>query len=180
MNYLSTEDYIDKILFLGLSQSGKTSIIQVVFEGILPESTLKNQATGRIKKKKIDFSGKIVSVFEVGGQIPFLDESLSKFKESVYSNVKNFVFVVDSSQRHQFLNALVYYNQACLLVREYNKEANIFIFAHKIDLVAEEEKSEILNEIESVFNVGHTFNSVMFTTSIYDETIYEALSSIEV
>ncbi len=180
MNYISTEDHVEKILFVGLSQSGKTSIIQVVFEGILPESTLKNQATGRIKKKKIDFSGKIISVFEVGGQIPFLEESFSNFKESVYSDVKNLIFVIDSSQRHHFLKALYYYNQACSLALEYNNNAKITILAHKIDLVAEEKKSEILNEIKSTFNVGKTFDSVMFQTSIYDETIFEVISSIDV
>ena len=180
MNYISREDHVEKILFVGLSQSGKTSIIQVVFEGILPESTLKNQATGRIKKKKIDFSGKIISVFEVGGQIPFLEESFSKFKESVYSDLKNLIFIVDSSQRQHFLKAVYYYNQACSIAQEYNENVNITIFAHKIDLVSDKMKSEILNEIESTFNVGKTFDSVMFQTSIYDESIFEVVSRIGV
>lgn len=180
MNYFSTEKHFNKVLFVRLSKSGKTSIIQVVFEGLLPESTIQNQATGRISKKRIDFSGKIISIFEVGGQISFLDESISNFKESIYSDVKNLIFVVDSSHHSKFSKANYYYKKACSLALEYNKDVNILLFAHKIDLVAEEEQSEILKEIKSVFEVGLTFNSIMYPTSIYEDNIFDVLNGIKV
>jgi len=144
----------------------------------MPDNTLKNPATGRISKKKLDFSGKIISVYEVGGQVPYLEESFSQFRESVYSDVKNLIFVVDASVRKNFMKALYYYNQACSLTLEYNKNAKIAIFAHKIDLVPEDKKLEILNEIRGVFNVGYVFNSVMFPTSIYDENFADLFLEI--
>ncbi len=178
MNYLDVEDTTEKILFLGLSQSGKTSIIQVVFEGILPEATKTNQASGRVRQKKVDFSGKIVSAFEVGGQISYLEDTFSLFKESVYSNVKYMFFILDSSQTDSFEKAQYYYTQACNNVIEFNDSAKIILFAHKFDLVSEDEQINLVKEIREFFEIEQKFNAQFFTTSIYNDSIFEVLENL--
>ncbi|MHA1259389.1 MAG: hypothetical protein ACTSRO_07075, partial [Candidatus Heimdallarchaeaceae archaeon] len=46
-----------KVAILGLSQSGKTSIRQVIFEGFAPEATSQNPATVRINRKLFNMAG---------------------------------------------------------------------------------------------------------------------------
>ncbi|MHA1318119.1 MAG: hypothetical protein ACTSQ6_11485 [Candidatus Heimdallarchaeaceae archaeon] len=53
-----------KIVILGLSQSGKTSIRQVVFEGFAPQATSLNPATVRINRKLFNFAGSSINLVE--------------------------------------------------------------------------------------------------------------------
>ncbi|MHA1198806.1 MAG: ADP-ribosylation factor-like protein [Candidatus Heimdallarchaeaceae archaeon] len=179
MNYLEVEDRTDKVLFLGLSQSGKTSIIQVAFEGMMPENTKNNQATGRLRQKRVGFADKVVSVFEVGGQISYLEDTFSQFKESVYSNVKYMFFIVDSSQPDRFEEAQFYYVQACETILEFNEKAMIYVFAHKFDLVPENDKDNLEKEVRDFFEITIRFNSQLHTTSIFDESLFGIFDSIE-
>jgi hypothetical protein len=78
MAYLEAEDVAERVLMVGLTQSGKTSIIQVAFEGMLPEDTINNQATGRFRTRKVDLLGSIISVIEVGGQAKFVAKHIER------------------------------------------------------------------------------------------------------
>ena len=55
-----------KVVVLGLSQSGKTSIRQVVFEGFAPEATALNPATVRINRKLFNLAGGGINLFDIG------------------------------------------------------------------------------------------------------------------
>ena len=51
------EDFGNKVLFTGLSQSGKTSIIQVVFKGIEPDVTKDLPPTIKYTREKKQLKG---------------------------------------------------------------------------------------------------------------------------
>ncbi len=168
----------NRILFLGLSQVGKTSIVNVVFEGISPELTKKNLATMNYKRSLIDFSGKVISIIEVGGQIPFLEESFSKHRIHIYSNLDSLIFVVDTSVPEYFEKAHSYYEKACDVALELNRRVKLAVLAHKIDLVPEMEKSKIVNLLEDTFIKNSKFRAKLYATSIFDKTIFKAIYHI--
>jgi len=178
MAYLESEQDMQKVLFIGLSQSGKTSVIQVVFEGINPESTKTNLATGRLKKKKVDFLGKVISVVEVGGQIPFIEESLKTYKESVYSNLGFLIFILDSSLPNLFEKAHFYFERACSNAAEFSKNVKILLFVHKIDLIPKEEITNVVETVREEFKSCGKFKTDIFATSIYDDSVGRVLEQI--
>ena len=178
MAYLKPEDKAERILFVGLSQAGKTSIIQVAFEGMHPEDTLDNQATVRFRTKRVPLEGHIISVIELGGQIPFIEESLTKYKETIYSNLRTLIFVVDTSIPELFENAQHYFKLACQNALEFNKDVQVIVLAHKIDLVAKEEVSHILQYLNELFNLFTEFNTQIYPTSIFDDTLFIILEEV--
>jgi len=77
-----------KVVVLGLSQSGKTSIRQVVFEGFTPEATALNPATVRINRKLFNLAGGGINLFDIGGQTNYLNEIFQQYKERTFSDVR--------------------------------------------------------------------------------------------
>ncbi|MCG3220752.1 MAG: 50S ribosome-binding GTPase [Candidatus Heimdallarchaeota archaeon] len=178
MAYLDSEAIEDRILFVGLSQSGKTSIIQVAFEGMNPESTMDNQATGRFRKKKVELSGQIVSVIEVGGQIPFIEESLKTYKKSVFSHLRTLFFVVDVADPDLFEKANYYLKQVCQNALDFNEDVQIIVFAHKVDLVSKEEASRLIEKFSELFELDKISRAKVYTTTIFDEGLIDIIQEI--
>jgi GTP-binding protein EngB required for normal cell division len=176
MAYLAPEEEEEKterILFIGLSQAGKTSIIQVAFEGMHPEDTLDNQATVRFRTKRIPLKDNVISVI-----VPFIEESLNKYRETIYSDLKTLIFVIDASVPELFENAYFYFKKACKSAFELNEELQVKVLAHKIDLVPAEKIFHILQYINDLFDLFTEFNTQVFPTSIFDDTLFTALGDI--
>ena len=95
-------DFGLKLLFLGLAQTGKSSIIQVIFEDRPPETTNEIQATLGVRRKLLEFSNLSLNVYDVGGQITYLEEAFIELRESIFSHIKTLFFVVDASKYHDF------------------------------------------------------------------------------
>ncbi|MHA1302731.1 MAG: ADP-ribosylation factor-like protein [Candidatus Heimdallarchaeaceae archaeon] len=173
----SQNDTGNKILFMGLSQSGKTSIIQVVFEGIMPKETIDNPATVHVRKRRVQVLGNIISVVEVGGQFSYIEQSFAHYKESIYSNLKALIFVVDSSAPNLFGMAKRYYEKAYTSALEFNENPQIHVFAHKMDLIEENQRSKIVDTITNLFEIETMFIAKIFPTSIYEEPIFKIMEN---
>ena len=72
------------------------------------------------------------------------------------------------------------YFQSCLeAILQNSKGAKIFCLLHKMDLVPEEEREQIFRQRESELKqVSRPLEITCFRTSIWDETLYKAWSSI--
>jgi Ras-related GTP-binding protein A/B len=167
-----------KILFTGMSQVGKSSIIQSVFEGRNPEETKNIPATIGFVRQRIDYSGISLYVVDLGGQTTYLEESFSLLRETMFSNLAILLFVVDAAIPDDFETAKMYFQRSLRNVEEYSKEAKIVVLAHKMDLIAEGEKESIVNTISNVFEIDDLENVEIYPTSIYEQSIFEAIERI--
>jgi GTPase SAR1 family protein len=164
-----------KLLFTGLSQVGKSSIIQVVFEGVLPEETKDMLATVRFSRKKLDFSGLSVSIFDLGGQLNYLQETYSTLRESVFSNTKAVFFVVDTSNIDQLNDAKEFLRRTAVNIGDYSKGAKICVLAHKTDLLDEGNKEQIISTISDFLELERYENIEYVSTTIFDDSIFNAV-----
>ena len=94
---LSSEAEADKIILLGLAESGKTTILKVVSEGYIPDKKAPYSATIDYERKNISLFGKTLTIFDLGGQKGFLDRFIGELAGFIFSKVKIMIFVVDSS-----------------------------------------------------------------------------------
>ena len=164
-----------KLLFTGLSQVGKTSIIRAVFEGVLPDDTNDMLATVRFSRKKLDFSGMSISVFDLGGQLNYLQETYSTLRESIFSNTRAVFFVVDSSNTDQLVDAKEFLRRTVTNINDYSKDARICVLAHKTDLLEEGVKDQVIKTIRDFLDIDKYKNIEYFETSIFDDTIFETI-----
>lgn len=67
-------------------------------------------------------------------------------------------------------------------IDQYSPDAKLFVLIHKMDLVPEEDREAVFEErrllIEGQANTRFSFQMTFFKTSIWDETLYKAWSSI--
>jgi len=150
---VETSEIGSKVLFIGLSQSGKTSIIQVVFEGREPIQTEQLLATVRFVRREIIFSNLTLFLFDVGGQISYLEEIFEKQKKTVFSDVKVLFYVIDAANFGAFHTSQNYFMRTIRALNEYNENTKICILAHKMDLIPEDERISTIESISSIFNL---------------------------
>ena len=167
-----------KLIFTGLSQVGKSSTIQVVFEGVLPEETSDLLATVRFNRKKLDFSGLSISIFDLGGQLNYLQETYSTLRESIFSNTKAVFFIVDTINTDQLATAKEFFRRTVENINDYSKGAKICVLAHKIDLVKEEVREKVVSAIKDFLELEKYDNIEYFATSIFDDSIFDAVNHI--
>ena len=168
-------DFGLKLLFLGLAQTGKSSIIRVVFENEPPEMTKKIQATLGVRRKLLEFSNLSLNVYDVGGQITYLEEAFVDLRESIFSHIKTLFFVVDASKYHDFQMAKRYFDRAIKNLSEYSPEAKLYVLAHKSDLIPKEERSKAVEVITELFELNLYPNVKINETSIFEPTLYNAV-----
>ncbi|NHJ84039.1 MAG: hypothetical protein FK734_01170 [Asgard group archaeon] len=167
-----------KVIVLGLSQSGKTSIRQVVFEGFAPESTALNPATVRINRKLFNLAGGGINLFDIGGQKNYLDEVFQQYKERTFTDVRAAIFVVDVSDAANIMRSKYYFDQTMKAIDKISGKARIYIFAHKMDVVPLNNRESMVNSIADIFEIKDKPNVSIHGTSIFDESVWEAMQKV--
>ncbi|MBK5113950.1 MAG: hypothetical protein KGD59_06020 [Candidatus Heimdallarchaeota archaeon] len=175
---LSASDLESKVIVLGLSQSGKTSIRQVVFEGFTPEATALNPATVRINRKLFNLAGGGINLFDIGGQTNYLDEIFQQYKERTFTDVRAAIFVVDLSDAANVMRSKYYFDMTLKNLGDMSQTARIYVFAHKIDVVPMNKRNSIVKSIGDIFEVDKFDNVKIFGTSIFDNTVWEAMQEV--
>lgn len=173
---LDKSDFGSKLLFLGLAQTGKSSIIQVAFENRTPEETVGIPATVGVRRRLLDFSDISLNVYDVGGQITYLEEAFVDLRESIFSSTKVLFFVVDSSKYNEFETAKMYFRRAIRNLNEYSPEGRMFVLAHKMDLIPAEEREKAISSITEIFELEEYSKVEIFETSIFEETLMDAVA----
>ncbi len=168
-------DFGLKLLFLGLAQTGKSSIIQVIFEDKPPETTKEIRATIGLRRKLLEFSNLSLNVYDVGGQITYLEEAFIELRESIFSRIKTLFFVVDVSKYQDFNMAKMYFDRTIKNLSEYSPDAQLFVLAHKSDLIPEEKKPKVIDVITDLFETNQYPNVEIHETSIYEPSLVVAV-----
>ncbi len=167
-----------KILFLGLSQSGKTSIVKTVFEKRPPEGTVDLDATVRFDRALYNYKDHQIYTFDVGGQISFLEEAIEIQKEHIFSDVFALIFVVDITNVGTYTSSRQYLLRTIRNVYELSDNPKIVLLAHKQDLIEEKYREEALRVFQTYFDLEKLESVQLKTTSIYDNSLPEVFNEI--
>ncbi|KAJ9081699.1 GTP-binding protein gtr2 [Entomophthora muscae] len=168
-----------RLLLMGLRRSGKSSIQRVVFHKMAPNETLFLESTSKVMKDSIasfiDFQ-----VWDFPGQIDFFDTAFDS--DSIFGEVGALVYIVDAQD--DYTDSLGKLHDT--LVRAYSVNPDLFfeVFVHKVDGLSDDYKVDLTRDIQQrvmdeLADVGLENLVISFyPTSIYDHSIFEALSKV--
>ncbi|MFX0185634.1 MAG: ADP-ribosylation factor-like protein [Candidatus Hodarchaeota archaeon] len=170
-----------KIILLGLSQAGKTSIRDVVFGGKAPEETQNYAATLNYERQIEQVADEAVTVMDLGGQEVFLKRFLSSMSSFIFSNVAVLVFISDIATPEKFPASLKAFVEGVSRLEEMSDvQPAIYVLLHKTDLMPDlTQRAERMEFLMEMFQDAVVTKNITFLqTSIYDNSIHEAFKRI--
>lgn len=185
MNSLSHNNNDDgeiRLLLMGQRNSGKSSINKVVFHKMAPTDTQDLQSTNQILKDDVKSTSFInLQIWDCPGQLDFTDPNTYDL-EQIFNRKGAIIFVIDAQA--DYTEALFYLNKVFTTAFGYNPDLKFEVFIHKMDGVAEDLKLDLQRDIhqraaDDLIEAGLQDIHLSFNlTSIYDHSIYEALSKV--
>lgn len=168
-----------KVLLMGKSGSGKTSMRSIIFANYIARDTRRLGATIDVEHSHVRFLGNLVlNLWDCGGQEAFMENYFASQRENIFRNVAVLIYVFDVESRE--LDKDMRYYQNCLeSIIEYSDDTKVFCLIHKMDLISEEQREYIFKEREAdIKKLSQPLQCTCFRTSIWDETLYKAWSNI--
>ncbi|CAG8434247.1 1763_t:CDS:2 [Ambispora gerdemannii] len=163
-----------KVLLMGKSGSGKTSMRSIIFSNYIARDTRRLGATIDVEHSHVRFLGNLVlNLWDCGGQEAFMENYFAAQRDHIFRNVEVLIYVFDVESRE--IERDMHYYQDCLeAILANSKDAKIFCLIHKMDLVQEEVRAKIFNERFSELKTrSEPLKISAFATSIWDETLYK-------
>jgi len=164
---------------MGKSGAGKTSMRSIIFANYIARDTRRLGATIDVEHSHVRFLGNLVlNLWDCGGQEAFMENYFASQRDNIFKNVAVLIYVFDVESRE--LEKDIHYYQSCLeAVWEHSREAKIFCLIHKMDLVQEDQREMIFQQRQQeLTELSKPLECTLFPTSIWDETLYKAWSSI--
>jgi Ras-related GTP-binding protein A/B len=168
-----------KVLLMGKSGSGKTSMRSIIFANYIARDTRRLGATIDVEHSHVRFLGNLVlNLWDCGGQEAFMENYIASQRNHIFRDVEVMIYVFDVESR-EFDKDMHYYQSCLEAILQNSKDAKIFCLIHKMDLVQEEQRELIFKEREiELKQRSLPLEITCFKTSIWDETLYMAWSSI--
>lgn len=196
---------LSQVLLMGKSGSGKTSMRSIIFANYIARDTRRLGATiGSwsddkkvhacdperssltpslslldVEHSHVRFLGNLVlNLWDCGGQESYMDQYFQSQKENIFRNVEVLIYVFDVESR-EFDKDMHYYQSCLEAILNFSPDAKIFCLIHKMDLVQEDQRDSIFRtRQEDLKKLSLPLECTAFRTSIWDETLYRAWSSI--
>ncbi|MFW9993516.1 MAG: ADP-ribosylation factor-like protein [Candidatus Odinarchaeota archaeon] len=168
----------DKIILIGLAESGKTTITNVITDGFVPDKNASYKATVDYKRREIILLGKKMTIFDLGGQKVFLDRFTGDMAQFIFSKVKALVFTVDSEKVETFSQVKHYLDLAVKNLDQYSPEAPIYVLLHKNDLIDSDKREELAKHTKTYLKATLHKPIKFFETSVFSESIFHAFGNI--
>jgi len=168
-----------KVLLMGKSGSGKTSMRSIIFANYIARDTMRLGATIDVEHSHVRFLGNLVlNLWDCGGQEAFMENYFSSQRDHIFRNVEVLIYIFDIESR-EHTKDMAYYKSCVEAIQQNSKDAKIFSLLHKMDLVPEDKREEIFKQREAeIIQISSPLKVTCFKTSIWDETLYKAWSSI--
>ena len=196
-----------KVLLMGKSGAGKSSMRSIIFSNHVAKDVRRLGATIDVDKKRVKFLGNLLlDIWDCGGyaadehllyasvtnaaarQDAFTESYLTSQKSYVFGDVGVLIYVFDvessdftDGARGNSDRDLQTYGSIISALDEYSPNARIFTLIHKMDLVANEYRNEVIrNKTAAITARSGRFARTIgtYATSIWDETLYRAWGSI--
>jgi len=168
-----------KVLLMGKSGSGKTSMRSIIFANYIARDTRRLGATIDVEHAHVKLLGNLsLNLWDCGGQEAFMENYFTSQRENIFRNVEVLIYVFDVESRE--LEKDMHYYQSCLeAIMTFSAKAKIFCLVHKMDLIQEDQRDLMFEEREAQLQkLSLPLECRCFRTSIWDETLYKAWSSI--
>ena len=178
----SEEPKAIKVIFTGLDNAGKSSIIATLMREA--ESIPKLKPTRGVKYRDFEFLGMQIAEWDLGGQKVYRRAYLNKEPERIFGKTEILISVIDVQDEERIPEALDYLKDVFELMVSLHITPSIYIFFHKYDPVSFiGSQAEINNfslklrdQIKAMLNYPQLN---FYRTSIYDiQTIIIAVSRI--
>jgi len=164
---------------MGKSGSGKTSMRSIIFANYIARDTRRLGATIDVEHSHVRFLGNLVlNLWDCGGQEAFMENYFSSQRDHIFRNVEVLIYIFDIESR-ELQKDIMYYRSCLEAIQQNSKDAKIFCLIHKMDLIPDEQREQIFKKRESeLIAISSPLKATCFRTSIWDETLYKAWSSI--
>ncbi|CAD5211925.1 unnamed protein product [Bursaphelenchus okinawaensis] len=173
-----------KVLLMGKSGAGKTSMRSIIFANYIARDTSRLGPTMEVEHAHVKFLGNMVlHLWDCGGQETFMENYMRAQRDQIFKNVQVLIYVFDVESREVDKDFRNY--QTCLeALLQNSSSARVFCLIHKMDLIQEGSREEVFKEksdniLKISIAIGWDPNSLeCFRSSIWDETLYKAWSAI--
>ena len=166
---------LQKVLLMGKSGAGKTSMRSIIFANYLARDTMRLGATIDVEHSHVRFLGNLVlNLWDCGGQEAFMENYFESQRDHIFRNVQVLIYVFDIESR-EVAKDMEYY-ASCLGRPANSKSAKVFCLVHKMDM-SREQREEVFKQREASSSARAAARAQVacFQTSIWDET-YRAWS----
>ncbi|KAE8209147.1 hypothetical protein CF319_g333 [Tilletia indica] len=172
-----------KVLLMGRSGSGKTSMRSIIFSGYRSEETRRLGTTIDVERSQFRFLGNIaLNLWDCGGQQSYMDGYINANSKHVFSSVGVLIYVFDlvSSESGEWARDVQYYQGCLAALQEYSPQAQVFCLLHKMDKITLSERQAVYYaKVEELkHKSGQEANVTCFATSIWNESLYFAWSRV--
>ncbi|KAI9822401.1 MAG: GTP-binding protein gtr1 [Pycnora praestabilis] len=168
-----------KVLLMGKSGSGKSSMRSIIFSNYVAKDTRRLGATIDVEHSHVKFLGSLtLNLWDCGGQDAFVENYLTTQRDHVFSNVGVLIYVFDIESR-EFERDMVNYGAIIRALKECSPSSSVFCLVHKMDLVQAEFRQKLFEERSTVIkDRSEGLQVTTFATSIWDQTLYKAWANI--
>ena len=168
-----------KVLLMGKSGSGKTSMRSIIFANYLARDTMRLGPTLDVEYSHVRFLGNLVlNLWDCGGQDAFYNNYFQSQRDHIFRNVQVLIYVFDVASM-AWERDLEYYEGTIKALLENSPEARVCCLVHKMDLVPAGQAAQAFAERAEIIKLKtDTLPVTCYKTSIWDETLYRAWSSI--
>ncbi|EPT04116.1 hypothetical protein FOMPIDRAFT_1158236 [Fomitopsis schrenkii] len=167
-----------KVLLMGASGSGKTSMRSLIFSNSPASLTARLGATIDVEQNHVRFLGDLIlNLWDCGGQDAFMDTYLALHQSTMFQHVGVMIYVFEVESRNMAKD-LQYYRDCLAALQKYSPTAAVFLLVHKMDLARGSRAQTLMRKTQELQHASGDVYVTVFGTSIYDESLYKAWSRI--
>lgn len=138
-----------KTLFMGLENSGKTSIVYSLRKNANLLDYISFDPTKNYDTAKIEDEDSIFHIWDLGGQEQYRKDHIKNLN-TYLTGTNKIIYVIDIQNKEHYDLALQYFENILKILKKENVTLKLSIFLHKFDPNAEIEEeivSELINKI---------------------------------
>lgn len=173
---------------MGRSGSGKSSMRSIIFSNYSAFDTRRLGATIDVEHSNLRFLNNMtLNLWDCGGQDAFMENFLNNVDDNddngnnIFKKAEVLIHVFDVESK-QVSKDIDTFKRVLANLKKYSSDCKVFILIHKMDLVQINKRQELFeimfNKLKMIALDDYGFNITGFGTSIWDESLYKAWSSI--
>src|SRR6056297_2558190 len=122
-----------KIVFCGLDNGGKTSILMFLNRQFSLISKVKPTTKRQVTKGAVSVLGLDLNIWDLGGQQAYREEHLGN-KQRYFSKVSSLFYVIDVQDANRFEESIQFFLEVVNGAKEINPNlSSVYVFFHKYD-----------------------------------------------
>ncbi|MFW9996816.1 MAG: ADP-ribosylation factor-like protein, partial [Candidatus Odinarchaeota archaeon] len=124
---------------------------------------------------------KEITIFDLGGQINFLERYLGELAKFTFSKVSALVFVVDTANVSELTRVKYYLDMAVERIAQHSPKSPVYILLHKTDLLNQNLVGEICDNMKAFLESDIAHPLTFFQTTVLlkrAESVFTSFSAI--